>query len=86
MPQFRQDKHECYVLQRHNHVAPRRFSLFNVVLEQELLDLGYYHLVFSVPHELAPLMWQNKRQLFSLLFEASAATLLDVAAAPSPFS
>jgi hypothetical protein len=66
--------------------CPRRFSLFNVVLEQELLDLGYYHLVFSVPHELAPLMWQNKRQLFSLLFEASAATLLDVAAAPSPFS
>jgi hypothetical protein len=26
------------------------------------------------------LMWQNKRHLFSLLFEASAATLLDVAA------
>ena len=46
--------------------------------QQELLDVGYYHLVFSVPHELVPLMWQNKRQLFSLLFEASAATLLDV--------
>jgi hypothetical protein len=27
-----------------------------------------------------PLMWQNKRQLFSLLFETSAAALLDVAA------
>ena len=50
--------------------------------QQELLDVGYYHLVFSVPHELVPLMWQNKRQLFSLLFEASAATLLDVAADP----
>jgi len=46
------------------------------------LPVGYYHLVFSVPHELVPLMWQNKRQLFSLLFEASAATLLDVAADP----
>jgi hypothetical protein len=46
------------------------------------LDVGYYHLVFSVPHELVRLMWQNKRQLFSLLFEASAATLLDVAADP----
>ena len=50
--------------------------------QQELLAVGYYHLVFSVPHMLVPLMWQNKRQLFSLLFEASAATLLDVAADP----
>jgi hypothetical protein len=50
--------------------------------QQELLNVGYYHLVFSVPHEMVPLMWQNKRQLFSLLFEASAATVLDVAAAP----
>jgi hypothetical protein len=48
--------------------------------QQELLNVGYYHLVFSVPHELVPLMWQNKRQLFSLLFETSAAALLDVAA------
>ena len=50
--------------------------------QQELLNVGYYHLVFSVPHELVPLMWQNKRRLFSLHFEASAATLLDVAADP----
>jgi integrase/recombinase XerD len=50
--------------------------------QQELLPVGYYHLVFSVPHELVPLMWQNKRQLFSLLFEASAATLLEVFADP----
>ena len=50
--------------------------------QQELLPVGYYHLVFSVPHELVPLMWQNKRQLFSLLFEASAATLLDLSADP----
>ena len=50
--------------------------------QQELLPVGYYHLVFSVPHALVPLMWQNKRQLFSLLFEASAAALLDVATDP----
>src|SRR4029077_13624006 len=50
--------------------------------QQELLPVGYYHLVFSVPHELVPLIWQNKRLLFSLLFEASAATLLEVAADP----
>jgi hypothetical protein len=50
--------------------------------QQELLPVGYFHLVFSVPHELVPLIWQNKRQLFSLLFEASAATLLEVFADP----
>jgi hypothetical protein len=50
--------------------------------QRELLPAGYYHLVFSVPHALVPLMWQNKRGLFQLLFEASAATLLEVAADP----
>jgi Putative transposase/Transposase zinc-binding domain len=50
--------------------------------QQELLPTTYYHLVFSVPHALVPLMWQNKKILFSLLFEATAATLLEVAADP----
>ena len=50
--------------------------------QRELLPAGYYHLVFSVPHALVPLMWQNQRVLFQLLFEASAATLLEVAADP----
>ena len=50
--------------------------------QQELLPVGYYHLVFSVPHSLVPLMWQNKRRLFALLFEASAATLLEVGIDP----
>ena len=50
--------------------------------QQELLPVTYYHVVFSVPHRLVPLMWQNKRSLFALLFEASAATLLEVAADP----
>jgi hypothetical protein len=48
--------------------------------QQELLPVGYYHLVFSVPHTLVPLIWQNKKLLFKLLFEASAETLLEVAA------
>jgi hypothetical protein len=26
--------------------------------------LAYYHLVFSLPHGLVPLMWQNKQRLF----------------------
>ena len=50
--------------------------------QRELLPVGYYHLVFSVPHTLVPLIWQNKKVLFALLFEASATTLLEVAADP----
>jgi len=50
--------------------------------QRELLPVDYYHLVFSVPHALVPLIWQNKRVLFRLLFEASAETLLEVAADP----
>jgi len=48
--------------------------------QRELLPVGYYHLVFSVPHSLVSLMWQNQKVLFALLFEATAATLLEVAA------
>jgi hypothetical protein len=50
--------------------------------EQELLPVDYYHLVFSVPHTLVPLIWQNQKVLFKLLFEASAKTLMEVAADP----
>ena len=50
--------------------------------QRELLPADYFHLVFSVSHALVPLMWQNKKLLFALLFDASAATLLEVAADP----
>jgi hypothetical protein len=49
---------------------------------QELLPVGYFHIVFSVPHRLIPLMWQNKKLLFSLLFQATGSTLMEVAADP----
>jgi len=49
---------------------------------QELLPVGYFHIVFSVPHQLIPLMWQNKKLLFTLLFQATGSTLLEVAADP----
>jgi hypothetical protein len=44
--------------------------------------VNYFHLVFSMPHLLVPLIWQNKKTLFTLLFDAAAATLLEVAADP----
>jgi hypothetical protein len=49
---------------------------------KELLPVRYLHVVFTLPHQLAPLAYQNKRLLYRLLFHASAATLLEVAATP----
>ena len=49
---------------------------------KELLPVRYVHVVFTLPHQLAPLAYQNKRLLYRLLFQASAATLLEVAAGP----
>lgn len=50
--------------------------------ERELLPTSYVHAVFTLPRELAPLALQNKRLIYSLLFRASAATLLEVARDP----
>jgi hypothetical protein len=49
---------------------------------QELLDVPYAHVVFTLPHELAPLAFHNKKIVYGLLFRASAATLLEIAADP----
>jgi hypothetical protein len=48
----------------------------------ELLPVPYFHLVFTLPHELSALVLQNKRLLYDLLFRTSAATLLEVARDP----
>jgi hypothetical protein len=50
--------------------------------ERELLSTPYFHVVFTVPHELNLLVLENPRLLYHLLFTASAATLLTVAADP----
>jgi hypothetical protein len=48
--------------------------------QDELLPVGYHHVVFTLPHELSWLALQNKRVVYDLLFQASAATLLQIAA------
>jgi hypothetical protein len=50
--------------------------------EQELLPTRYVHLVFTLPRELSPLALQNKRVIYDLLFQTSAATLLEFARDP----
>ena len=43
---------------------------------QELLPVKYYHVVFTMPHELNSLVMGHRKLLFKLLFDASAQTLL----------
>jgi hypothetical protein len=43
----------------------------------ELLPVGYYHLVFTLPHELNRLILANKKILLSVLFKAVSETLLE---------
>jgi hypothetical protein len=50
--------------------------------EAELLPVGYVHIVFTMPESLARLALANKRVVYDLLFQAAAATLLQVAANP----
>jgi hypothetical protein len=50
--------------------------------QAELLPIPYFHVVFTLPHQFAPLALQNQKLLYDLLFQASAETLLTIAADP----
>ena len=50
--------------------------------QRDLLNTNYFHVVFTVPHELNPLALTAPRRFLDLLFEASSKTLLEVAADP----
>jgi hypothetical protein len=49
---------------------------------KECLPVGYFHVVFTLPHELSWLALHNKKTVYSLLFRAAADTLLEVTADP----
>lgn len=46
---------------------------------ERILPTHYFHMVFTVPHELAPLMLYNRRLLYTALFRTAADSLLDLA-------
>jgi hypothetical protein len=46
----------------------------------ELLPVEYYHVVFTLPHEISPLALQNQRRIYGMLFQAAAESLLTIAA------
>lgn len=45
--------------------------------QAELLPVGYFHIVFTLPHELNPLVLSNKKVLCDLLFKVVSETLLE---------
>jgi len=50
--------------------------------EADLLPVGYFHLVFTLPAEIAPIAYQNKAAVYDLLFRTAAETLITIAADP----
>src|SRR5213078_895326 len=50
--------------------------------QAELLQVEYFHVVFTLPEPLAKLSLQNKREMYDLLFRATAETLQTIAADP----
>ena len=50
--------------------------------QSELLDVPYFHVVFTVPEEIAAIAYQNKEVVYGILFQATAETLKTIAADP----
>ena len=48
----------------------------------ELLPVGYYHLVFTIPCELNPLCLSNKKVMYDILFKAASQTVLELCRDP----
>jgi hypothetical protein len=48
--------------------------------EADLLPVSYFHVVFSVPAEIAAIAWQNKAPVYDLLFRTAAETMMTIAA------
>ena len=48
----------------------------------ELLPVEYFHVVFTLPQQIAKIGLQNKRRIYNLLFQATAETLRTIAADP----
>ncbi len=48
----------------------------------EVLDCEYFHVVFTVPENIAAIAYQNKELVYGILFRATAETLTTIAADP----
>ena len=48
--------------------------------QSELLDTPYFHVVFTLPEQIAAIAFHNKKALYDILFRAAAETLRTIAA------
>jgi len=45
---------------------------------QNLLDIPYFHAVFTLPDDLNPIMYQNQDTMYNLLFKTATGTLMEL--------
>lgn len=50
--------------------------------QADLLPVPYFHVVFTIPEQIASIAFQNKRVVYDILFQATAETLHTIAAEP----
>jgi hypothetical protein len=50
--------------------------------EADLLPVGYFHVVFTIPAEVADIAFHNKAVVYDLLFQAASETMVTIAADP----
>ncbi len=83
---------QCGHIQIHNNSCRDRSCPMCQALSNELwidaqregvLDIDYYHLVFTCPTELNPLIYANQRELYSLFFHAAADTVMELSRNPA---
>lgn len=60
---------KCQTTNRENWIASRK---------NDLLPVRYFHVVFTIPHELNAFCLKYPSQLYNILFEASAQTIADL--------
>ena len=60
---------KCQTLTKEKWIDNQKFNLLNV---------GYFHVVMTVPHSLHPVMLQNQEVCYNILFKAAAETLAEL--------
>lgn len=54
--------------------------------KDDLLNVGYFHVVFTLPDLLNPVAYQNQQIVYDLLFKAAAETSRSYTVSPFPTS
>ena len=50
--------------------------------KEDVLDAPYFHVVFTIPEELNPVIFSNQRLLYDAMYHATSATLLELCGSP----